>query len=88
MIYSAKKSNKGSLLIFADKHFRQKSINDTANQKYNTIFMNVKKNFAGFTPTLLSSRSQIFLEMAVLKNSANFIGKHLCLSLFLIKLQA
>ena len=69
---SAKESNKGSLLIFADKYFRQKSINDTANQKYDTVFMNVKKNLNGFTPTLLSYRTQIFLEMGVLKNFANF----------------
>ena len=35
-----------------------------------------------------SSRSQIFLKIGVLKNFANFTEKHLCSSLFLIKLQA
>ena len=35
-----------------------------------------------------SSRLQIFLEIGVLKNFANFIGKYLRCSLFSIKLQA
>ena len=35
-----------------------------------------------------SSRSLMFFEIGVLKNFANFAGKHLCWSLFLIKLQA
>ena len=35
-----------------------------------------------------SSRSQMFLKIDVLKNFANFTGKHPCWSLFLIKLQA
>ena len=35
-----------------------------------------------------SSRSQMFLKIDVLKNLASFTGKHLCWSLFLIKLQA
>ena len=30
-----------------------------------------------------SSRSQMFFQMCVLKNFANFTGKHLCWSLFL-----
>ena len=34
-----------------------------------------------------SSRLQIFFKTGVFKNCANFIGKHLCLSLFSIKLQ-
>ena len=32
-----------------------------------------------------SSRSHMFFKIGVLKNFANFIGKHLCWSLFLIK---
>ena len=32
-----------------------------------------------------SSRSQLFFKIGVLKNFANFTGKHLCLSLFLNK---
>ena len=35
-----------------------------------------------------SSLSQMFFKIGVLKNFANFIGKHQCWSLFLIKLQA
>ena len=34
-----------------------------------------------------SSRLQIFFKIGVLKNFAIFAGKHLCLSLFLIKLR-
>ena len=33
-----------------------------------------------------NSCSQMFLKIGVLKNFANFTGKHLCWSLFLIKL--
>ena len=33
-------------------------------------------------------RSQMFLKIGVLKNFANFTGKHLCCSLPLIKLQS
>ena len=39
-------------------------------------------------PLWRSSRSQMFFKIDVLKNFANFTGKHLCWSLFLIKLQA
>ena len=35
-----------------------------------------------------SCRSQMFFKKGVLKNFANFTGKHLCCSLFLIKFQA
>ena len=35
-----------------------------------------------------NSRSQMFFEIGVLKNSAIFTGKHLCWSLFLMKLRA
>ena len=35
-----------------------------------------------------SSRSQMFLKIDVLRNFASFTRKHLCWSLFLIKLQA
>ena len=34
-----------------------------------------------------SSRAQIFFKIGVLKTFANFTGKHMCWSLFLIKLQ-
>ena len=34
-----------------------------------------------------SRRWQMFFKIGVLKNSANLTGKHLCWSLFLIKLQ-
>ena len=35
-----------------------------------------------------SSLSQMFFKIGVLKNFANFIGKHQCWNIFLIKLQA
>ena len=35
-----------------------------------------------------SNRSQMFFKIRVLQNLQNFIGKHMCWSLFLIKLQA
>ena len=35
-----------------------------------------------------SGRSQMFFKIVVLKNFASFTGRHLCWSLFLIKLQA
>ena len=34
------------------------------------------------------SRSQMFFKIGVLKNLANFTGKQLCWSLFLIELEA
>ena len=34
---------------------------------------------------MISSRPQMFFKIEVLKNFANFTGKHLCWSLFLIK---
>ena len=37
---------------------------------------------------MISSRPQMFFKIEVLKNFANFTGKHLCWSLFLIKFQA
>ena len=37
--------------------------------------------------TYESSLSQMFFKIGVLKNFVNFTGKHLCWSLFLIKLQ-
>ena len=36
------------------------------------------------TPATRSSHSQMFFKMGVLKNFANFTGKHLCWSIFLI----
>ena len=35
-----------------------------------------------------SSRSQMFFKIGILKHFANFTGKHLCWSFFLMKLQA
>ena len=45
-----------------------------------------KKSF--FIIIFRSSRTQMFFETSVIRNFAIFIGKHLCWSLFLIKLQA
>ena len=41
-----------------------------------------------FVVTNRTSHSQMFFKTSVFRNFANFTGKHLCLSLFLIKLQA
>ena len=46
------------------------------------------QNDVGYLHKFRSSRSQMFFKICVLKTSANFIGKHLCWSLFLLKLQA
>ena len=43
--------------------------------------------FMQYITTIRSSRSQMFFEIGVLKNFAMFKGKHLCRSLFFIKLQ-
>ena len=40
------------------------------------------------TTSIKSSRSQMFFKIGVLKNFAIFTGKHMCKSLFLIKLKA
>ena len=45
------------------------------------------KNEVGYLHKLRSSCSQIFFKIYVLKTLANFIGKHLCWSLLLLKLQ-
>ena len=44
--------------------------------------------YLGKSWEMQSSRLQIFFKKGVLKNFANFTGKYLCWSLFLIKLQA
>ena len=49
------------------------------------IFVHVRK---ASSETLRSSRSQMFFKIGVLKNVSIFAKKHLCSSLFLIKLQA
>ena len=66
------------------------------NLTYSSIFkVYFKKSFATAKASLVfiksryrSSRSQMFFKIGVLKNFAMFTGKHLCWSLFLIKLQA
>ena len=49
------------------------------------LFVHVGKNSS---ETLRTSRSQIFFKIGVLKNFSMFAKKHLCASLFLIKLHA
>ena len=46
----------------------------------------VSSKFYHFLLKNRSRRSQIFVKIGVLKNFANFAGKHLCWSLFLINL--
>ena len=43
---------------------------------------------AGQFSTSRNSHPQMFFKIGVLKNLGNFIEKHLCWSLFLVKLQA
>ena len=51
-------------------------------------FLSISMSFFRSIPDKFrSSRSQRFLKISVLKNFANFTGKHLCWSLFLIKRQ-
>ena len=47
----------------------------------------IKKNLFWFFEMNRSSRPEVFCKNGVLKNFATFTGKHLCQSLFLIKLQ-
>ena len=66
------------------------------NLTYSSIFkVCFMKRFAAAKASLVfiknrcrSSRSQMFFKIGVLKKFAMFTGKHLCWSLFLIKLQA
>ena len=66
------------------------------NLTYSSIFkVCFMKSFAAAKASLVfiknrcrSSRSQMFFKIGVLKKFAMFTGKHLCWSLFLIKLQA
>ena len=52
------------------------------------IGISQKSNFRQELQLYRSSRSLMFFEIGVFKNFAVFAGKHLCWSLFLIKLQA
>ena len=52
------------------------------------IFAAAKASVVFIKKRCRSSRSQMFFKIDVLKNFAIFTGKHLCWSLFLIKLQA
>ena len=65
------------------------------NLTYPSIFKAYFKSFAAAKASLVfiknrcrSSRSQMFFKILTFKNFAIFTGKHLCWSLFLIKLQA
>ena len=72
---------------------------ETPNYTAQKIKFSVKENFIfcavlaelicnSISPNARGSRSQIFFKIGVLKNFANFTGKHPCRSLFLIKSQA
>ena len=52
------------------------------------IFAAAKASLILIKTLCRSSRSQMFFKIGALKNFAIFTGKHLCWSLFLIKLQA
>ena len=51
------------------------------------LFLEEVRYSYGPSSTFRSSRWQMFFKIGVLKNFVNFAGKHLCLCLFLIKLQ-
>ena len=48
----------------------------------------VQKTITDFILSLRSGHPEVFYKKGVLKNFVKFTGKHLCWSLFLIKLQA
>ena len=58
---------------------------------YNLIVRNLLINYLNFIKESIQKQlltEQMFFEIVVLENFAIFRGKHLCWSLFLIKLQA
>ena len=65
-------NNGGNLL------YRKRCLHDTQRKKLLLNFVNLRKG--------RSSRSQMFFKVDVLKNFANFTGKHVYCSLFLIKI--
>ena len=78
------KSWKQLFHLFQSKHKNIHAININSmffsTVKYSRVFLWSFQNFR-------SSHSQMFFKISVLKYLAIFPGKHLCLSLFLIKLQ-
>ena len=50
----------------------------------NYFFKKIKKQ----PPEVQKQSPEVFCKKSVLKNFANFTGKHLCWSIFIIKLQA
>ena len=69
---------------FQEYLFWRTSMNDCFYTFIITLIITL--TFITFT-TIRSSPLQMFYKIGVLKNVANFTGKHLCWSLFLIKLQ-
>ena len=57
-------------------------------QTKNLNIWRTKRSLSFLIGGLQKQRSQLFLKISVLKNFTIFQGKHLCWSLFLIKLQA
>ena len=78
-----------TLISFLSKKTKQK--NDSKNTLWHFV---VKRKFIARLLDNLkhakgrSSRPEVFYKKGVLKNFAKFTGKHLCQSLFLIKLLA
>ena len=58
-----------------------------ADQKHCWTFQQFFHKYWQKITKMRRSRSQMFFKIVVLKNFANFTGKHLCWSLFLIMLQ-
>ena len=71
-----------------ERNFTYKSSNKK--KKGKRICKELKISVMGVisTTSIKSSRSKMFFKIGVLKNFAIFTGKHMCKSLFLIKLKA
>ena len=82
---AANVSNESKFSI--ERNFSYKSSNK--NKKGKRICKGLKISVMGVisTSSIKSSRSQMFFKVGVLKNFAIFTGKHMCKSLFLIKLK-
>ena len=52
------------------------------------VAVNKNKHDLSMIADIRSSRPEVFCKKGVLRNFTKFTGKHLCQSLFLIKLQA
>ena len=80
-IWGSKASSKKPLKSLSHKKTSGKTPSKFA------ILSHIKPSNFRFVTWLGSSRQEVFSEKGVLRNFTKFTGKHLCRSLFLIKLQ-